>query len=78
LAEAAPSQLVLLVGAGLLLQSFWRLQSAHGLRSPENILTLKFNLDWRNSKYNGFPNGIAFYEEMLEHVRRIPECKWQA
>jgi putative ABC transport system permease protein len=70
-AEVALS-LVLLVGAGLLLQSFWRLQSAHGLRSPENILTLKFNLDSRNSKYNGFPNGISFYEEMFEHLRRIP------
>lgn len=69
-AEVALS-LVLLVGAGLLLQSFWRLQSAHGLRSPENILTLKFDLEG-NSKYAGFPNGLYFYEEMLEHVRRIP------
>jgi putative ABC transport system permease protein len=62
--------LVLLVGAGLLLQSFWRLQSAHGLHAPEKILTLQFTL--AQSKYGQAPRTLTFYEEALERVRRIP------
>jgi hypothetical protein len=62
--------LVLLVGAGLLLQTFWRSQSAHGLDAPEKILTLQFTL--AQSKYNQSPQNLAFYHELLERLRRIP------
>lgn len=68
-AEVAIS-LVLLIGAGLLLKSFWLLQMSHGIESPESILTLQFNL--AGSAHDQGPRNLAFYGQMLERVRQIP------
>lgn len=62
--------LVLLVCAGLLIQSFARLgQVPTGLR-PERLLTARIGLP--DSAYSKNPNIIAFFEELLPKIRAIP------
>jgi hypothetical protein len=63
--------LMLLVGAGLLGQTLYRLRYADlGLR-PERLLTVRTALPVF-TKYKEAPRRALFYEEVLERVRRIP------
>ena len=70
-AEIALS-LVLLIGAGLLLRSFFLLQRVEPgfLAPPQNVLTLQ--LSPSALKYPDERTGIAFYERLLERVRALP------
>ncbi|MDQ3743024.1 MAG: ABC transporter permease [Acidobacteriota bacterium] len=68
-AEVALS-LVLLIGAGLTLKSFARVQSVAPGFSAENVLTAKINLP--NSKYRGSQRA-AFAEQVLERIRANPQ-----
>ncbi|MGH2779908.1 MAG: ABC transporter permease [Thermoleophilaceae bacterium] len=68
---------ILLVGAGLLLQSFWRLQQVDPGFNPENLVKLDFVLP--ESRYpqgfDDFPNWPdvqGFHAELLDRVRRLP------
>jgi putative ABC transport system permease protein len=62
---------MLLVGAGLLGQTLYRLRYADlGLR-PERLLTVRTALPVF-TKYKEAPRRALFYEEVLERVRRIP------
>lgn len=62
--------LVLLVGAGLLIQTFLKLRALDIGVNPENVLTLRTQLP--RSKYGELPRRTAFYQQVLERVRALP------
>ncbi|HJQ26105.1 MAG TPA: ABC transporter permease [Blastocatellia bacterium] len=69
IAEVALS-LVLLVGAGLLIKSFWRLRQIDTGFRAEQVLTLR--LFPPASAYPDDQHVAAFYEELLRRVRSLP------
>src|SRR5437773_4161945 len=62
--------LVMLVGAGLLLRSFHRLQQVNPGFSPERVLS--FRLDLPERKYAKEEQQISFYRNLLERLRALP------
>jgi putative ABC transport system permease protein len=62
--------LVLLVGAGLMMRSFIRLQNVNSGINPEGVLTTYIALP--GAKYRGPEKRSAFFSELLERVRAIP------
>lgn len=62
--------LVLLVGAGLLLQSFARLQQTELGFDATNLLTLKVDPPW--SRYKYVQQTAPFYRRVVEEIERIP------
>src|SRR5262249_17598696 len=61
---------VLLSGAGLLLQSLWKMQQVRlGIR-PENVMTIRIQLGLE--RYPGSPQQAEFFERAAERVRRLP------
>ncbi len=62
--------LALLVGAGLLLRSFLKLQRAGIGVDPHNLLTMSINLPKAN--YPGLAARRRFFDELLERTRRTP------
>jgi putative ABC transport system permease protein len=62
--------LVLLVGAGLLMKSFNRLQSVEPGFEPNNLLTMQVNLPGR--KYDTDPKVIDFFKRAVEQLRAVP------
>ncbi|MBO0726597.1 MAG: ABC transporter permease [Blastocatellia bacterium] len=62
--------LVLLSGAGLLIQAFLRLRALDIGVNPENTLTLRTVLP--RNKYGELPKRAAFYQQALERVRALP------
>jgi predicted permease len=68
-AEVALS-LTLLVGAGLLIRSFLRLQEVDTGFRPEGVLTMRISLP--EEKYAKSEQTRAFYRELLDRIRRLP------
>jgi predicted permease len=68
IAEVAIS-LTLLVGAGLLIRSFLRLQEVDSGFRPEGVLTMRLSLP---DKYAKAEQTRTFFRELLERVRRLP------
>ncbi len=64
--------LVLLVGAGLLLNSFRRLTSINAGFNPDNVLTCEISLP--SSKYKN-PQIVSFFQRLLEGVRALHGVK---
>jgi putative ABC transport system permease protein len=62
--------LVLLSGAGLLMRSFYRLQSIEPGFDPHGMLTFHTNLP--AAKYKGDEPQAAFYRRALERIRALP------
>jgi predicted permease len=62
--------IVLLVGAGLLIQTLFRLFNQYSNLQPESVLTLRTVLP--RSKYNELPRRAAFYQQVLERVEHMP------
>ncbi|HEX8179602.1 MAG TPA: ABC transporter permease [Pyrinomonadaceae bacterium] len=62
--------LVLLVGAGLLLKSFVRLQEFKLGYRPEGLLTASVSLP--RAKYSERAKRVAFYEQLMERLRNSP------
>jgi putative ABC transport system permease protein len=60
---------VLLVGAGLLIQSLWRLQHVNPGLQPENILT--FNVSLPEVRYPS-EKQVRFYRDLMQRVRALP------
>jgi putative ABC transport system permease protein len=65
--------LVLLIGAGLLLKSFQRLESVDLGFNPENTLTMVATLP--QSKYDNEEKALRFYETAIEGLRNWPGIK---
>jgi putative ABC transport system permease protein len=68
-AEIALS-LTLLVGAGLLIRSFLRLQEVDTGFRPEGVLTMRISLP--EEKYPKIEQTRRFYRELLARVRQLP------
>ncbi|HEV7747768.1 MAG TPA: ABC transporter permease [Pyrinomonadaceae bacterium] len=62
--------LVLLVGAGLLIQTFLKLRDQYASLNSENVLTLRTVLP--TSKYAEAGLRANFYKQVLERVRSLP------
>ena len=65
--------LMLLVGAGLLIRSFSRLQSVNPGFRAENLLVLTVQLP--ELRYRTSDQANRFYEELIERLRRVPGVK---
>jgi putative ABC transport system permease protein len=66
--------LVVLTGAGLLINSYLRVLAVEPGYDPKNLLTLRVRGD--ESKYPpGSPQTLAFYQEVLTRVKAIPGVK---
>ena len=64
--------LVLLAGAGLLLNSFQRLRAIDPGFNPDKVLTCQVSLP--SSKYKN-PQIVFFFQQLLERVRALPGVK---
>jgi putative ABC transport system permease protein len=65
--------LVLLIGAGLMIKSFLRLQEIKPGFEPTNLLTLRLALP--TTKYAKFQQGQAFFDELFARLKARPEVK---
>jgi putative ABC transport system permease protein len=65
--------LVLLVGAGLMNQSFKRLETAPTGFSPDHVLTVRVPL--AQYRYSPSPQSVSFYQTALQRIRAIPGVK---
>jgi len=61
--------LVLVSGAGLLMASFLRLETADPGFKPDHLLTYRFSLP--ESQYKE-PRQVAFYDQLLDRIRALP------
>ncbi|UCC72811.1 MAG: ABC transporter permease [Gemmatimonadota bacterium] len=68
-AEVALS-LMLVIGAGLLLNSFWRLAHVGAGFSQERVLTARVSLP--TSKYETQQERAAFFAELVNEIQRMP------
>ena len=68
--------MVLLVGAALLVRSFWRLQQVEPGFDSQNVLTARVWLprpnDPARGKYLSHPPRLALFDEVLRRVRELP------
>ena len=62
--------LVLLVGAGLLMRSFLKLQAVNTGFNPQNVLTMQISL--RGPNYQKEAPVIAFYDQLLDQIKALP------
>jgi len=60
----------LLVGGGLMVQSFLRLQKVDLGFNPDRLLTMELPLS--SAKYGGLPQQTQFMDQVLERVRALP------
>jgi putative ABC transport system permease protein len=72
-AEIALS-LMLLVGAGLLIRSFLRLQAVSPGFNSENVLTMQLDLNGPNYKKGS--QIISFHDQLLERIKRLPGVQY--
>jgi putative ABC transport system permease protein len=65
--------LVLLIGSGLMLKSFYRLQSVNPGFDAKNLLTFKVALP--RSKYPDDQKRLAFFNEAMQRIKALPEVR---
>lgn len=63
--------LVLLIGAGLMVQAFWRLQRNDPGFSAERVLTMRVALP--QSQYPKADDVFAYWDRLLRKVKEVPE-----
>jgi predicted permease len=69
IAEIAAAQ-VLLIGAGLLLNSFWRLSRVSAGFNPDNVLTFRMSLPY--NKYKNEQQVGDFYKQLKARLQTVP------
>ena len=62
--------LMLVIGAGLLMKSFWRLRQVDPGFKPENVLSLSLTLP--QSKYGETQKINAFFNQLVERISGLP------
>ncbi len=62
--------LMLLVGAGLLIRSFWQLQRVNPGFGPQNLLTMSLSLP--ATQYSDPVRRANFYQQALQQIRALP------
>lgn len=62
--------LVLLVGAGLLIQTLSKLRGQYSELRPESVLTVRTQL--AGNRYREHPKRTAFYDQVLARVKNLP------
>jgi putative ABC transport system permease protein len=62
--------LVLMVGAGLMLKSFYRLSQVEPGYNPSNLLTMEITLP--NAKYPQQAQVLNFYDQLISRVATVP------
>lgn len=62
--------LVLLIGAGLLIKSFMRLQQFELGFNPDSLLTMRIQLP--GSKYRDGKQVVGFYQQLLQRMEAVP------
>jgi putative ABC transport system permease protein len=62
--------LVLLIGCGLMLRAFWKLQEVHTGMSPENVITMRVSLP--SGTYSDNPKIAAFWNRLDERITHMP------
>ncbi|MGC1904547.1 MAG: ABC transporter permease [Candidatus Acidiferrum sp.] len=62
--------LVLLIGCGLMLRAFWKLQEVHTGMSPEDVITMRVSLP--SGTYSDNPKIAAFWNRLDERITHIP------
>ncbi|HEY8410325.1 MAG TPA: ABC transporter permease [Pyrinomonadaceae bacterium] len=65
--------IVLLVGAGLLIQTLFQLFNQYAVLQPEQVLTMRTVLP--RAKYKELPQRIGFYRQVLDRVEHLPGVK---
>jgi len=65
--------LLLLVGAGLLIKSFWQLRGVSPGFEPDNLLTMRLELP--ETRYKGIPEQIRYRRALLDEVSSIPNSQ---
>jgi len=68
--------LILLVGAGLMMKSLYRLLAVDSGFRSEHVL--KLEMDLRTAQYDKDPAVIAFWQQTLDRVRALPGVEWAA
>ncbi|MGH9936410.1 MAG: ABC transporter permease [Blastocatellia bacterium] len=69
IAEVALS-VALLIGAGLLLRSFWKLQDIKPGFEPDHLLTMRISLS--RSRYQGNQESRTFHTRLLQETKALP------
>jgi len=67
--------MVLLIGAGLLIHSFYRLQKVDLGFSPENVLSFQLPANPSYPNVPGLPTYVKFYEQLGERIAGLPGVK---
>ena len=62
--------LILLIGAGLMIRSFWKLQHVDPGFDTTNTLTMSLGLS--STRYSDAQQQAAFFDRVLEQVRAVP------
>jgi putative ABC transport system permease protein len=62
--------LVLLIGAGLLIKSFWQLVNVETGFDARNVLTVEMQLP--EKEYKEEPRAAAFYDQLIGRIRTLP------
>ena len=63
--------LVLLIGAALVMKSFWRIQQVNPGFAADHVLAMEMELP-TDSKYRTRPEQAEFFRRVLENVRALP------
>ncbi|HEV2668227.1 MAG TPA: FtsX-like permease family protein, partial [Blastocatellia bacterium] len=66
--------MVVLVGGGLTVKSFWRLAHVDLGYEPEGVLTAQ--IDPSGARYKEFEQGASFYQELLGRISAIPGARY--
>jgi len=65
--------LVLLIGCGLMLRAFWKLQEVHTGMAPDNVVTMRVSLP--SGTYTDNKKIARFWERFAEQITSLPGLK---